>query len=274
MSIRRRAAFLPSCVALCLAAHSICSAAAGTFANTNRVIVNDPFPPGVAKATPYPSTITVSGFNASETIQKVTITLHAVSHGTPDDLDILLVSPGGQNVIIFSDAGGGFADPELPLTITIDDAAPAMVPDHGPLLSGTFRASNFEAGDSFPTNAPTPSGATNLAVFAGGAPNGDWRLYVVDDEALDAGSISNGWSLTIQTSGAGPGPSLSTLRSNSFLIVSWPVSPVNYQLQETTNLVAVSSWSTVAQPAVTNGNQVRVTVPTSAVRKFFRLRSP
>jgi uncharacterized delta-60 repeat protein len=68
--------------------------------------------------------------------------------------------------------------------------------------------------------------------------------------------------------------SLSIARSNAFIIVSWPLSDLNFQLQETTNLSPTNSWSFVAQPAVTNANQIRVTVPTTASHKFFRLTYP
>jgi len=69
-------------------------------------------------------------------------------------------------------------------------------------------------------------------------------------------------------------PSLNLARSNAFVIVSWPVTGLNFHLQESTNLSLPYSWSSVAQLAVTNANQVRVTVPTTAPRKFFRLKSP
>ena len=69
-------------------------------------------------------------------------------------------------------------------------------------------------------------------------------------------------------------PSLNLLRSNTSVTVSWPVAALNYQLQESTNLALPNAWSQVSQDAVTNGAQISVTVPTSAERKFFRLKSP
>jgi hypothetical protein len=68
-------------------------------------------------------------------------------------------------------------------------------------------------------------------------------------------------------------PSLSIARSNAFVIVSWPVTSLNFQLQETTNLALPNSWSPVAQSAVTNAGQISVTVPTTVGRKFYRLVS-
>ena len=70
-----------------------------------------------------------------------------------------------------------------------------------------------------------------------------------------------------------PSPSLNIARSNGFVILSWTVSGLNFQLQENTNLTLPNSWSPVAQAAVTQGAQISVTVPASAARKFFRLKS-
>jgi uncharacterized delta-60 repeat protein len=67
--------------------------------------------------------------------------------------------------------------------------------------------------------------------------------------------------------------SLNIARSNAFVIVSRPATALNFHLQETTNLALPNSWSPVAQPAVTNGAQISVTVPLSVGPKFFRLKS-
>ena len=85
-------------------------------------------------------------------------------------------------------------------------------------------------------------------------------------------SVTGGfWALFgVQMSGA---PTLTiTPAAPGFAILSWPVTALNFQLQETTNLALPNSWSPVAQPAVTNGAQISVTVPASADRKFFRLK--
>jgi len=68
-------------------------------------------------------------------------------------------------------------------------------------------------------------------------------------------------------------PSLNIARSNAFVIVSWPVTGLNFPLQESTNLSLPNSWSPVAQPAVTNAGQISVAVPTTVGRKFFRWKS-
>ena len=149
-----------------------------------------------AAATPYPSPLTISG-HTSAVISSVTVTLNNFSHAFPDDVDILLVGPGGQNAILMSDVGG--TSPATGITLTLDDAAATNIPDAGPLASGTFKPTNSGLGDAFPAPAPVPSGGSALSVFNGTIPNGVWRLYVTDDSGGDGGSISGGWCLNITT---------------------------------------------------------------------------
>ncbi len=164
------------------------------FANTNRIVINDNSP-----ATPYPSTIHVAGL--AGTLTRLSVTLNGVSHPYADDIDIMLVSPAGRSVTLFSDAGG--TNVLNNLTLTFDDAASASLPDAGAIASGSYKPSNYAPlADPFP--APAPVGATGdrLSVFNSASPNGDWMLYVVDDNGLDSGAIAGGWSLNVTTFGS------------------------------------------------------------------------
>jgi hypothetical protein len=67
--------------------------------------------------------------------------------------------------------------------------------------------------------------------------------------------------------------SLSITQSNGFVIISWPVTALGFQLQETTNLALPNSWSPVGQPAVTNAGQISVSLPATVGSRFFRLES-
>jgi len=176
-----------------------------TFSNTAAITINDSFVPPTT-ADPYPSPITVSGVTG--TVTKVTVTLHGFSHPGPSDVDILLVGPGGQMLILMSDAGGsGGGCAAVGLDLTFDDAAAAAMTDcPPPLATGSYKPTNLapNAGDigadAFPAPAPPgPYTATALSVFNGLNPNGTWNLFVVDDASLDAGSISGGWSLSIES---------------------------------------------------------------------------
>src|SRR5207302_8484148 len=80
-----------------LTQHAI--AAAGLFASGGQITIPDAGP-----ASPYPSTILVTGLTAA--VQQVRVVLTNLSHAHPDDLDILLVGPNAQAVLWMSDAGG------------------------------------------------------------------------------------------------------------------------------------------------------------------------
>ena len=144
-------------------------------------------------AVPYPSVIAVSGFTLPAALEQVDVT---ISHTFPDDVDMLLVGPGGQNAIILSDVGGADV---TNLLLKPSDAGTANLPDAGPLVAGTFRPTNVTStpADAWPAPAPIPSGGSALSAFTGTNPNGSWRLYIVDDENTDAGS-SSGWCLNLR----------------------------------------------------------------------------
>ena len=145
-------------------------------------------------ASPYPATITVSG--VAGVISKLRVTLNNLVHECPRDLDIMLVGPTGQSIVLMSDVAecsGGF------MTLTFDDFAPTTVPLSSFVLGGTFRPSNEGLGDAFPAPAPVPSQASALSVFNGTNPNGDWKLYVTDDAQFHTGSIQGGWTIDIVT---------------------------------------------------------------------------
>src|SRR4051794_27037132 len=57
--------------------------------------------PDSGAATPYPSNVTVNGM--AGTITDVSVTLNNFTHSWSSDVDVLLVSPTGQKVVIFSD---------------------------------------------------------------------------------------------------------------------------------------------------------------------------
>ncbi|HEY0372025.1 MAG TPA: hypothetical protein VGD79_08480, partial [Thermoanaerobaculia bacterium] len=75
-------------------------------------------------ASPYPSQITVAGVN--DPIKKVVVTFNAFKADNVGVLDFLLVGPGGQKVMLMSDAGDSTFVWDLDLTF--DDAAASQVP--------------------------------------------------------------------------------------------------------------------------------------------------
>jgi subtilisin-like proprotein convertase family protein len=160
-----------------------------TFTNNGQIAI-----PGQGEATPYPVSLPVGGFKRAK-IKDVNLTLTGFGHDAPDDVDILLVAPNGRNALVMSDVGGN-ADADN-LTLTLDDEAGAGLPLDSQLSSGSFRPTNDGAIESLPAPAPLSSGATTLATFDGGNPNGEWKLFIRDDDPMENGEISGGWSLEI-----------------------------------------------------------------------------
>jgi uncharacterized repeat protein (TIGR01451 family) len=159
------------------------------FTNNTAIII-----PDHGSASPYPSTISVSGLTGL--VGKVTVTLKGVTHGFPDDIDMILVNPSGQKVVLMSDTGGGHSITNL--NLTFEDGASSGLPDSAQIVSGTYKPTDFEAGDNFPPPAPAGAVGASLSAFNGSNPNGNWSLYVVDDATGDAGLISS-WSIAITT---------------------------------------------------------------------------
>jgi hypothetical protein len=160
------------------------TAATSTRTNTAAITINDN-----AAATPYPSSISITGL--AGTVSKVVVTLQGFSHAYPEDVDAILVGPGGQKVSLLGGAGGETAVSGL--TLTFDDDASGQLGD--PMTSGTWQPSGSVA--SMPGAAPAAPYATTLAEFIGSTPNGTWSLYVADAAASDTGSISTGWKIAV-----------------------------------------------------------------------------
>lgn len=152
---------------------------------------------GDDQATPYPSTIEVSGFKKGK-IQKIRVFLNEYSAPVPDNIDVMLSASqlSGLTAVIMSDVGAAIAVNNVDLVL--EDAAPASLPDGGPITSGTFKPTNINAGaDSFPAPAPATDGNSLLSVFNGANPNGTWQLWVDDDPGNGAAQFAGGWSIEI-----------------------------------------------------------------------------
>ena len=150
-------------------------------------------PMDIGSASPYPSSIVVSGAGA---VTDVNVQLVSLSHTWPNDLDVLLVGPRGQDALIMSDAGGW--EDAVQATLLLDDQADEPLPEFGPLVTGTYRPANYEFWqDTFWEPAPEPSGNVALGTFKGTDPNGTWRLFVMDNAFVDSGEFLYGWRLCL-----------------------------------------------------------------------------
>src|SRR4051812_972435 len=129
-----------------------------SFSNPSPITFPDPGLSG--PAAPYASTISVSGL--SGVIADVNVTLKGLQHAFPDDVDVLLVAPGGQQSILMSDVGCGY--PVTGVDLTLDDDAAASLPDSTAIPStgshafkptqGVSNACPNAFGGSFPAPAP------------------------------------------------------------------------------------------------------------------------
>jgi len=157
-------------------------AQAQTFSNPSTITIND-----AAPATPYPSSIAVSGVTSSS--NKVTVTLNGFSHTFSSDLNIVVVAPNGQAVALINRVGGG-AD-YTGGNYSFNDAAASPVAG-SPIAPGTY----LPSGGSWNLPAPGPASPYGSSLDATGSNvNGTWSLYVADQAGADVGQIAGGWTL-------------------------------------------------------------------------------
>ena len=184
--------------------------AAPSSANSSTITINDNGETAPLKATPYPSTIEISGPSTTG-IQDVNLTLKGYTHTWPDDVGVLLVGPEGQKALVMSDVGAH--NDVSGIDLTLDDEATSSLPNSDQITAGTYKptqgtlVNNTEGSlvpADFPLPAPTGPYATDLSVFDGTNPNGTWSLYVIDDTFGDAGQFAGGWSLEITTTDSNP----------------------------------------------------------------------
>jgi subtilisin-like proprotein convertase family protein len=161
------------------------------FSNLSPIVITD-------GAQSTPSTVLVSGFQTE--VADIDVTLTGLSHGQVNDVDVLLVGPSGQSSLLISDVGSSANN----VTLTLDDQASRQVSSTGPLTSGTFQPTNFQAGDPFSPPAPTSPSGSRLGVFNSTDPNGIWTLYIKDDSPGTGGNLTGGWSLRITTANGVP----------------------------------------------------------------------
>jgi uncharacterized repeat protein (TIGR01451 family) len=165
------------------------------FSNSGTITI-----PYIGTASPYPSGILVSGLTNGLTnllVSKVTAALNGFTHSWPHDVEAVLVSPAGQELVLMEHTGAFYSVTNL--VLTFDDAAAQSLPLNSALFSGTFLATQYTnyngSFDVLPVITNGPAANTNLAVFNGANPNGIWSLYVYDDMQGNDGVITSGWSL-------------------------------------------------------------------------------
>ncbi|MCC6075851.1 Ig-like domain-containing protein, partial [Pseudomonas sp. GCM10022188] len=160
------------------------------------------------------SSVSVSGLTG--TVTSVKVVLSGLSHTWPGDIDMMLVGPSGQQVMLMSDTGRGSDINSI--TLTFVDSASGNLPGTTLIASGSYKPTNLA--EDIGTGTDPFTGSTLLSSFNGTDPNGTWTLYVADDQTMDTGSLSS-WTLTL-TAGTTP-----TAFSAGTDTISVTVSPVN-----------------------------------------------
>lgn len=187
----------------------------------------------------YQTSIPVDCFPFGSTItsaSQITSVCLNMEHSYLGDLEIRLVSPTGQSVILKAYPGGGTTYLGCPL----DD--PAVGPGTGRDYCFTSTASSLLVNG--PTSdCGTPSRASvnagnylpvgSFSSLIGSSLNGNWSLIVTDNLGIDNGYIFS-WSINFD----------STLL------------PTDYQFTPT---IASSNWSADSTITATNGEQITVT---------------
>ena len=193
------------------------------------------------------------------------------SHTAPDDVDVLLVGPTGQSVVVMADTGGGLDATNV--SLTLDDAAAASLPDESLIASGTYKPtigslSPFGGCCGWSGVAPAPAGpyGTTLDEFNGTAPNGVWNLFVYDDTFADQGSIAGGWSIEI---------TLGTPTITSFTPTSGPRgTPVAITGTFLSGATSVTFGGASATFTVNSATQITATVPDGGTTGPIIVRTP
>jgi subtilisin-like proprotein convertase family protein len=235
-------------------------------------------------ATPYPSDLIVAGLPMSG-ISVKSVTLNGITHTSSEDVDIILQSPSGQNVILMSDVGS---------TTNISGATYTLA-DSGPSMSttvtnpsGTYKPTNNGSPDNFP--APGPGSVIQTAPalsFFTGSMNGVWKLFVVDDDGTaNQGSIAGGYTITFDAAlpGCTSPPTTVVVTVNqqatittqpvnqnicignnaTFSVVVSGTAPVNYQWMQ--GVSANGPWTNIVNGGIFSGvNSNTLTITTAPV---------
>jgi DNA-binding beta-propeller fold protein YncE len=152
--------------------------------------------PGGLQASPYPSSIAVSGLTGK--VAKVNPTISGLNNEF-DDVQMLLVGPSGQTTLLWRAVCQNALNFNGP-TYLFDDAGAELPATNCP-GSGTYKPTDRDLSPE-PFTAPAPQGqpyGTALSAFNGTLPNGTWNLFIESTQAGGSGSINGGWSLDIET---------------------------------------------------------------------------
>jgi hypothetical protein len=188
-----------------------------SYCNSGSITLNNPtITNPEADASPYPSEVFVTGNPGNTT--HLTVTLKGVTYSHSQDIDGLLVGPGGQTLILVAAAGPNAGGALNNVTLTLDDNAASTITstDAWGAANATVTSKPVNYGGlnevfgppapAGPYGNPGPSGggtATLGSTFDGVSANGTWSLYLITTAGGDGtGAAAGGWCLGV----TGPHP--------------------------------------------------------------------
>ena len=166
-----------------------------------------------------------------------------------DDTARAIAVDGGGNVIVTGDSYRDFVTRDI-ATIAYSNAGIPL---------WTNRYNGPANGDDVPLTKQSLALGPSGSVYVAAASDGNHSEETIFDFATVKYVVSE--------------PSLFITRSNASVILSWPASPLNFQLQEISNL-SLSNWSALPAPRSTNNGFISVSTVATNSRQFFRLALP
>jgi uncharacterized repeat protein (TIGR01451 family) len=213
----------------------------------------------------YPASIHVSGLPGL--ILSTRVTLHNYTHEFARDVNALLVSPAGSNVMLMSDCGG--ATYHTNVNLTFDSGITNALSGNTMLVSGTYSATDHSGGNVMAAPAPTsPPFGTYLSQLKRTNPNGEWKLYLYDWLGADIGIAQGGWSLSLVILG----PPTMTAIDNGDGRVRLTISSMgqrSFLIDASTNL---TDWTVLGQVSGLTDPATFFDDHTNRVRRFYRAR--
>jgi large repetitive protein len=191
---------------------------------------NITIPTIVGNANPFPSALNVTLTGSCNYVVE-SVTVNGILHAWPNDIDMWLVSPTGQAVVLMSDCGSS-VDFLAGTNLTYKMGAPLMTGVTP--TTGTYAPTNIDV----TTDAGVPAGATtNLSTLTGtpAQMSGNWGLYIRDDFSGNGGSVQN-WSITFST----PPPPYAT---------SWSTGSTTSAITVTCGTAGTSTYTVTATAA-------------------------
>lgn len=167
---------------------------AQTYSNITQINIGTSNTVSVLPSTPYGTTINVT--NAPTRIKTLSVAIQNINHPYASDLQALLVGPGGQKILLVSQAASN-TNLVGQTWIFNQEATQTLPTAFGvPSISGIYRPTVTNV-STFPAPAPGGPYSTNLADLYGTNANGTWTLYICDVfPGFSGGTIAGGWTIT------------------------------------------------------------------------------